>query len=169
MGLYEIGNQYMDFFEQVESGEIPEDAISDTLEAMDGELAEKLDNVACYIKDLNAMAAAQDDESKALKEKSTANKNHANRMKNLLIACMIKAHKKKIETPRNQISIRSGSKKVEVDSENFVKWATESGRDDLLRYKDPEPSLSAIGDAIKAEEDIKFAAIVRGQDTVVIK
>ena len=52
MTLYEINQTYQEFFDKVESGEIPEEAVSDTLESLDGEFEDKADNIACYIKSL---------------------------------------------------------------------------------------------------------------------
>ena len=50
MNLYEISADYQRFQEQVESGEIPEEAIADTLEAIEGNFDDKVDSIACIIK-----------------------------------------------------------------------------------------------------------------------
>ena len=56
MNLYEISVDYRRFQEQVESGEIPEEAIADTLEAIEGNFDDKVDSIACIIKSLLAEA-----------------------------------------------------------------------------------------------------------------
>ena len=58
MKLYEIKNTYLDFLARMESGEIPEEAVQDTLEGLEGVFEEKADNIACLIKTLNAEASA---------------------------------------------------------------------------------------------------------------
>ena len=44
MKLHEIGQAYQYFLDQVEEGEIPEEAISDTLDAIEGEFKEKAED-----------------------------------------------------------------------------------------------------------------------------
>ena len=46
MKLYEIANDYLALVQAVEDEEIPEEAISDTLEAIEGEIEVKADNIA---------------------------------------------------------------------------------------------------------------------------
>ena len=58
MTLYEIAQDYQIFLEQIEAGEIPEEAVEDTLDSMAGEFREKADQIACVIKNLRAEAAA---------------------------------------------------------------------------------------------------------------
>lgn len=66
MKLYELDNEYLDFISAVEDGTIPEDAIEDTLEMLNGDYKDKLDNTVCAIKNLTAEAKMIDDEIKAL-------------------------------------------------------------------------------------------------------
>ena len=63
---------------------------------------------------------------------------------------------RKIESPRNVISVAKSPARLVVDGD-FTRWAEESGRDDLLTYKAPEPNKTAIKDAIKAGAEIPFA------------
>ena len=46
MTLYEIATDYKNFIEAVENGEIPEEAITDTLESIQSLLEDKADNIA---------------------------------------------------------------------------------------------------------------------------
>ena len=66
MNLYEISVDYRRFQEQVESGEIPEEAIADTLEAIEGNFDDKVDSIACIIKSLLAEAKEIKSERDAL-------------------------------------------------------------------------------------------------------
>lgn len=56
MKLYELDNEYLDFISAIENGTIPEDAIEDTLEMLDTDYKDKLDNTICAIKNLTAGA-----------------------------------------------------------------------------------------------------------------
>ena len=53
MKLYEIANDYLALLQAIDEGEIPEEAIADTLEAIEGEIEFKADNLACVLKTLN--------------------------------------------------------------------------------------------------------------------
>ena len=46
MKLYEIAAEYQAFLDAVEAGEIPEEAIGDTLDGIVGEFDQKADNIA---------------------------------------------------------------------------------------------------------------------------
>ena len=61
MSLYDIAKNLNDFMDAVDRGEIPEEAVYDTLESLDMQLDDKIDNVACMIKNLAA-------EAKSIKE-----------------------------------------------------------------------------------------------------
>ena len=52
MKLYEINEKYSILLESIENGDIPEECIKDTLDSVEGELIDKLDNIVSYIKKL---------------------------------------------------------------------------------------------------------------------
>lgn len=65
MKLYEIAGQYTEALsslsEMVEAGDMPKEVMSDTLEALSGELEEKAKNVGAWIKNLEIDAKALKD------------------------------------------------------------------------------------------------------------
>lgn len=74
MNLYQIKENYLDFLNKVEEGEIDSEFIKDTLEAITDEFEVKVDNLACYIKNLNGEATAISDEAKDLAKEQRQNK-----------------------------------------------------------------------------------------------
>lgn len=70
MHLYELSEQYQTAFNElsglVEDGSLPIEAMTDTLEALGGELREKAKNVGAWIKNLEADITALKDAEKAL-------------------------------------------------------------------------------------------------------
>ena len=56
MNLYELGEMYQKLQDSIERGEIPEDAIEDTLNGLDEEIKSKSDNIACMVKNLESEA-----------------------------------------------------------------------------------------------------------------
>ena len=96
--LYELTAQYAELLNAIESEEIPEEAISDTLEALDGELDEKIDSVACIVKQLDSEAGAIKAEKAALAERQSVKEHQRDRLKDYIRQAMELAGKKKIET-----------------------------------------------------------------------
>lgn len=148
--LYELTTAYKDFqenfdsyVEAVESGDIPEDAIWDSLQAIDEPFEDKIDSMACISKQMRYEAAMLDAEAKKLQARSKVKKASADHIEDYISASMQAVGKKKIETARNRISFRK-SEKVKIDDEDyFVQWAQEYNPD-LLSYKTPEPNKTVI-------------------------
>ena len=115
---------------------------------------EKIENIGLWIKDLKAEASALKEEKDALAKRQRSAENKAERLTNYLAMMLDGA---KFKTPRLSVSYRT-SKAVEVE-DNFLAWAKEN-RQDLLSYKEPEVSKSAIKDAITNGEEIPYAEII---------
>lgn len=133
MKLYEIANDYLSLMEAIENGEIPEEALADTLESIESGIEEKADNIACMLKNLSAEIAAIKAEENNLAERRKQREKTHERLKEYLSSTLQRVGKTKIETARNLISFRK-SESVEIDEEAFAKWAWAAKRDDLLIY-----------------------------------
>ena len=134
MKLYEIAADYQNFIEMIENGDIPPEAINDTLESIQDMLNEKADNIACLIKNLTADVTAIKEEEKNLADRRKSKENQIERLKTYLSDTMQINGIPKIETARNKISFRK-SESVEIENEcNFIEWAIKN-HDDLLTYK----------------------------------
>ena len=152
MSLYQLAKEYQALYDQID--DIPEEAFADTLEGIQGEFNEKADSLACFIKSLKAEADDIKAEAAALKEREAAKR--VDRLRAYLLEQMEAIGVRKIESPRNVISVAKSPARLVVDGD-FTRWAEKSGRDDLLTYKAPEPNKTAIKDAIKAGAEIPFA------------
>lgn len=119
MTLYEISNTYKEFLEMVDSGEIPIEAVADTLEGIQGEFKEKADNVACMVKNLQAEAEAIKAEQDALYDRYKSKVSKADSLKNYLSQAMQTLGILKLETPRNALSFRKSTALVIEDEETF--------------------------------------------------
>ena len=147
MTLYEIATDYKNFIEAVENGEIPEEAINDTLESIQALLEEKADNIACLIKNMTADAEAIKAEETRLAERRRQKESTADRLKTYLSDMLIKAGQTNLETARNKLSFRK-SEAVTVENEaEFIRWAMDENRD-LLTFKAPTISKTAIKKAL---------------------
>lgn len=83
MSLYDVAKNLNDFMDAVDRGEIPEEAVYDTLESLDMQLDDKIDNVACMIKNLAAEAKSIKEEADNLTARAKAKANKAEWLKRL--------------------------------------------------------------------------------------
>ena len=144
------------------------DALLDTLDAVDGEMEDKLANCAAFVKQLNAEADALDAEIKSLRYRSAAKKREIDSFKAYMMACMESADVKKVDQPLAKLTIRQNAESVEVAGEkNFVEWAMTHNRDDLLRYSMPDINKTAIKTALNNGQDIPGAQLVRTKSLII--
>lgn len=159
MTLYELNEQYANFLAMID--EIPEDAFADTLEALEGEIEDKIDGIVSVMKTLTAEASAIAYERDALDERIKTKEKHVARLKEYLKNYMLMTGKKKVETARNVVGISIGTPKVVLD-DAFIEWAVESRRIDLLKpLAKPkyEADKAAIKKAIQDGAIVPFASL----------
>ena len=161
MKLYELASEYRSFLEAVENGEIPEEAINDTLEAITGEIEV---NIACLLKDIDGDIAKIKAEENNLAERRKQLEKSADRIKQYLSDTLQYLEINKVETARNKITFRK-SEAVEVADEfSFIEWCQKNDKDDLLTYKAPSVNKTAIKKAINGGDEIPGAVIVSKQN-----
>ena len=159
--LYELVGEYRLFEEQfanyvemVSAGELPEEAIWDTLDALNGQIEEKIDNVTCIYKQQIYEASMIEAEIARLQERLKSKKNAAERLKGYVMLSMNKVGKDKLETARNKLSFRKSEKVMIDDPAGFVQWAQEYNPE-LLTFKQPEPNKTEIKRILKSGQAIE--------------
>lgn len=194
--LFNISSRYADIIEKIDSfanwdpdtdadgnfitpdGEVIDDPVEyrrtmtdtllDTLDAVDGEMEDKLASCAAFVKQLAAEADALDAEIKSLRYRSAAKKREIDSFKTYIMGCMENADVKKVDQPIAKLTIRQNAESVEVaDEKNFIDWAQSHDRDDLLRYSMPDINKTAIKDAIRSGADIPGAQLVRTKSLII--
>ncbi len=132
--LYEISDKYRTFMEIVDSGEIEDmDVIADTLESIQQEFDEKVDNIACLYKNLLGQADMIEAEAKRQLDRAKYKRNVAERLKAYVAANMQAIGQDKFENERTRISF-SRSKALDVTDEDALYGSLEAaGRLDLVR------------------------------------
>lgn len=130
-----------------ETGEV----IGDTaeLDALQIQRDEKVENIACLIKNLKAEAEAIQNEERKLKSRRQACENHADWLKKYLANNL---QGEKFKSARVSISWRK-SQAVEV--EDVWKLPAE-----YIRMADPEPKKTEIKEALKAGIEVPGAELV---------
>lgn len=161
MTLYEIDKAIVIATEMAvdpETGEINDEAMLQTLEQLKIDREHKIENIGCYVKNLEADAKAIKEESRNLAARAKAAENKAEHLRQYMQFCL---GEEKFQTPRLSVSFRH-TKKVEVDADML-----DAIPDQYLRFKDPEPDKKAIGDALKAGEVIPGCELVENVSMII--
>ena len=139
MTIYEIDQAIMECVD-LETGEIID---TEQLDKLQMERDTKLENVACWIKELKAEAEAIKAEKQILANRQKVAENKAESLKKYLAYAL---DGKKFSTAKCAVSFRN-TESVEITPEGLEALMKE--HDELLTYKAPEPNKTAIKNAIK--------------------
>lgn len=120
MKLYEISDTYRAFMAALDAGEIPEDAIGDTLDGIEGAFDDKADSIACLIKELRLEAAGIKTEADNLTARARRAQAKADRLQSYLFTHMQAMGKSRITTSRNALSLRKGPVSCRIEDEDTV-------------------------------------------------
>lgn len=145
MRLYEIDEAILSCIDP-ESGEIID---AEKLDALQIERDEKLENVALWIKDLTAEAAALKAEKQAFADRQKAAETRAESLKKWLSQAL---DGEKFKTTKVAVSFRK-TQSVQVSDI----WELE---EKFVKVPEPTADKAAIKAAIKAGEDVKGAVLI---------
>ena len=157
MKLYEIDNAILDCID-METGEVID---SEKLDALNMERDAKIENVACWIKDLRAENEAIKSEKQKLDSRRKVNDN---KIESLMGWLNYALNGTKFKTGKCAISFRN-TESVEVTEEGLEALMKE--HDELLTYKAPEPNKKAIKDAIKDGLSVAGVQLVQNVSTII--
>ncbi len=161
MNLYEIEESILQAMQLFEAGDLTEGELIQALGTLEEMTRDKVDNIACYIKSLNAEAKALKEEEENLSNRRKSKENQAERLKEYIKNCLITREIKKLETTRNIISIaKTPGNAVISDQEAFINWASMNNKD-LLKV-DIRADISKIKGLIKDNETIPYVTIETG-------
>ena len=150
--LYEIDEAIMSCIDE-ETGEIID---SEKLDKLQMERDKKIENVACWIKDLKAEAEALKAEKQAFAERQKVAENKMESLKKWL-AYALKGEK--FKTVRASVSFRTTDK---VEIADIYKLD-----ENYLRYKEPEADKDAIKKAIKAGQEVAGVTLVKNTSVII--
>lgn len=148
MNLYEIADEIERAFGEAvdpETGEIHEEYMAQ-LDALEMERDRKVENIACYIKNLKADAAALKAEKDALQKRQKAAENKAESLSRYLAGFL---NGEKFQSPRAAIIWRK-STRVEFDPGKTVLDIDTH----YIRMKEPELDKTEAARALKAGIEI---------------
>lgn len=120
MKLYEITQELEEFQAAVENGDIPPEAIADTMAGLNYVFEEKAENIACLIKNLAAEADAIKAEAAVLTERAQKKLKSVDFYKKYLTESFGAVGKDKYESARCAISFRKSEKVIITDETTFA-------------------------------------------------
>ena len=150
MNLYEIDSEILKCINE-ETGEITDFEMFNQLQ-IDRNV--KIENIACYIKNLESDAEQIKLEIKSLTEREKVASNKADKLKTYLSEIL---QGEKFSSPKVAVTFRA-SQIVEVD-EKFIEWAKKNAKK-YLSYSEPKVDKAFVKDEIKSGKTFKFARIV---------
>lgn len=152
MKLYEIDQAILDCID-METGEIID---QNKLNELHMEKETKLENIACWIKELTAEAVAYKAEKLAFAERQKVAENKAESLKKYLAYAL---NGQAFKSTRASVSFRTTQV---VNIPDIYKLD-----ENYLRYKEPEADKTAIKNAIKAGELVAGAELVDSTSVIV--
>lgn len=162
MKLWEIKDEIEKCFSETvdeETGEILSEVNLQYLEELQMAFDDKVDNICCLIKNMDAEVKAFKTEEANLKKRRMAKENASQRLKDYLKAIL---NGQKFESVRSKISYRS-SKSTEVDMDLFM-----NNKDyDLYVKTEITPNKTAIKKALEDGKELIGAEIVENQSMII--
>ena len=162
MKLWEIKDEIEKCFSETvdeETGEILSEVNLQYLEELQMAFDDKVDNICCLIKNMDAEVKAFKTEEENLKKRRMAKENASQRLKDYLKAIL---NGQKFESVRSKISYRA-SKSTEVDMDLFL-----NNEDaDFYVVTEIKPNKTAIKKALEDGKELIGAEIVENQSMII--
>ena len=156
--LYDISAQYRADAARLADLDLPAEVVTDTLDAMAGDLEAKAQNVVFFARDLQATAAAIKEAEEAMARRRKAIENRARHLLEYVHGCMETAQVQRIETPHFRLAIQAKPPSVDVYEPGLLPAQY------LRTPEPPGPAIDkrAIAEAIKAGQDVPGARLLHG-------
>ena len=151
MTIYEIDAALMACIDP-ETGEVDAEQFDKLSEARE----QKIENIACYYKQLTAEAEAIKAEEKALAERRKAKENKAESLKGFLASIL---NGEKFETARCAVSWRKTQATEITDAQAAITWLLAHEHDDVVTYPEPTINKTLLKKVIKGGEDVPGTAL----------
>lgn len=130
--LYELAAEYREAAERLQSLELDEQTIADTLEGLSGEIEVKATNVAFMARNMESLAEQIKAAEQAMSARRKAIENRASSLREYLRINMERCNISKIESPQFRISIKQNPASVMIDDERQLPV-------EFMRQPEPPP------------------------------
>ena len=160
--LYEIADTYLHALENLADVEdLPEQAIADTLEGLQGEFETKAINVAGYIRNIEAEASAVGQARKGMERRQRSLTRHAERLREYVKNHMERTGLPKLKNHYLMLRVQNNPPSVVVDDEKSIpsEYKRTETVTTLLRAE--------IARALKADEEVPGSHLQRSTRLVI--
>jgi hypothetical protein len=158
LSLYQLSGNYLealDFLTDPEA-DLPAEVINDTLEALGGELEDKVVNVAKFLRNMEAAAEAIKTAEADMAKRRKALESRVKWLKNYLKGNMEACGISKIECPYFKIAVQKNPAAVNILDEDAI---PEQFKEKVIIWKIDK---AAIKDTIKAGKEVSGAELING-------
>ena len=145
--LYELAGQYLELATLADDPNMPEDALRDTLEGLEGDIEVKAQALLQVVAGIDSDTTAIDHEIKRLSARKRVIQNRANRLRSYLHENMVATGINKISCPLFQITLSKPRPMVCVDDADLI----------------PEQYIKTTVTKTPIKKDI-LAALKKGED-----
>ena len=148
--LYEIANEYAKLMDS----DLEPEMIADTIEGMEGEFTDKIEQLLAIIKNESGYAERLKDEAKSLNERAAVIQNKIDSIKSYIASSLEMVGMKKIRAGIHQVTIRKPSETVEIiDSSalppEYVEFETTIKADKLAIKHQLKAGINSPGAQLK--------------------
>lgn len=154
MSIYDVASNILEVLEMIEQGDSEDDALADTLEALQGELEYKVNSWCNVIKnkenDINGIA----EEIKRLQQKKNTKENEVKKMKAVICVLLTRLGYGKFKTAT--YSLNRFRETIEIDK----KQVPEEFKIEVQRTV-KEPDKENIKKALESGKNLPFAKIMK--------
>lgn len=162
MYLYNIDDKLLSFMDP-KTGEVD----VEEYEAYMKDREDRIENLGLWIKNFDSFASQLKQEEANLKARLEAIERKRERLAILLQATLVG---EKYQSSKLDISYRKSSAIDVPNEQEFIEWARNNKRDDLLNYPEPKPSKTDIKEYLKLHpEDESIPARVISKVTMYVK
>lgn len=160
--LYELTGDFLSLMNMLYDEDVDEESLLDACEHIETQIEDKADGYAKIIKGIETNIDGIKAEEKRLKDRRIALENRAEILKHNLEGTMRAMGKTKFKTDLFSFNIRKNPASVKIaDPFAFIERCQKDGRDDLLRFKEPEIDKAAVKNAI-----LKDGEVIEGAEVV---
>jgi hypothetical protein len=149
-------------------GEVQDDLL-EQMHYIEDEFSVKVDRILSVVTNLESRAKAEGERATRIMAHKKALLNEAARIKNWVLSNMDVLGIDIVEGENYVAKVAKRPPILEVEPSEFFSWVRDHNRDDLLRFKDPEPNKTAIKDALKGGEKIRGATMITDGKRLAIK
>lgn len=160
--LYYYTKEFLEVKAELDMLDLDDETYQDTLESYEGNIAEKMENIIKYQKELLGLAALQKEAAKELTEAAKAKEAKAESLVKYMDQTMKAIGSKSIQAGPYHLGYKKGSEVTVVDEDKLPK-----------KYWVPQPEVpmgkAELKKLVKAGTKIEGVRIVRNPDGLVIK